>query len=346
MLIISSIVASIVAAPILAISACISKLFSAVTGIKPLDISRASFIKEMQTYVSASKGLTSEWVCGQKVHLLCRHATIFSNYPPIVIIHGTGSGSLYYAEFMQTFPKVYDVYCIDLPGWGISEDPPFDLNAIALERCYAYYGHIIMSALNEIYPAKNAKFVFLGHSFGSFILIKSISCNYIPSHQIKKCVLTCVPGLHKETSKYAYLWGSLFISGIAESIFKQWWSSHLFSVFLFRRELQLRTLQVMHSFIPNGYGYKMVGRHMGFTGRLFKPEWLLPIRNELVYISNNKCKVGMICGTMDTIVNKEHMKEISESCSKIKCYELNSSHSLFCKVDLFPDLLKIINNAK
>jgi hypothetical protein len=343
MLIAASTVVSIVATPILVASACISKLYSAITGFKPLDISRESFIKEMNKYIPTMKELTSVWVCNRKIHVLCRHASVFSNYPPIVIIHGTRSGSFNYSEFMESFPKMYDVYCIDLPGWGISEDPPFNLGSAVLERCYSYYANVIMSALTEIYPVKNAKFVFVGHSFGSFLLTKSIVNGYIPSEKIQKCVLTCAPGVHKETSKYAYFWGTIFITGIMESLFKQWWSSHLFSAFLYRKETQLLTLQCMHKFIPNGEGFKIVGRHMGFKGRLFKPEWINPIRNELIHMSKYNCNLVLICGLMDTIVNQKHTKDISDEIQKIKYHELKSDHSMFLKRDLFPLLLDIIN---
>ena len=149
--------------------------------------------------------------------------------------------------------------------------------------------------------------------------------------------------MHKETSKYAYFWGTLFITGIMESLFKQWWSSHLFTAFLYRKETQLETLQCMHRFIQNGEGYKLVGRHMGFTGPLFRPEWISPVRNELIHISKYKCKLELIGGLMDTIVNTDHIKEISSEVKRIKYHAVSSDHSLFSQKELFPDLLDIIN---
>lgn len=238
---------------------------------------------------------------------------------------------------MQSFPNIYDVYCIDLPGWGVSECPLFHLGTTDLSRCYGYYGNIIMSALAEVYPSKDAKFVFVGHSFGALLLMKAIVLDYIPQHKIKRCILTCMPGLHCQTAKYHFI-GSLFISGLMESIFKQWWSRHLFSAFLYRKKTQLQTLKHMCSFIPNGIGYKLLGNHMSFCGFL-KVDWTNPVRNELLHIAKYKCTVRLIGGTHDSITNIQHMKNIST----IPCYELNGGHALFAEKELFPRLLKIIN---
>ena len=340
MLLATAAVLTTLSAPILAVSACISKLFSAITGINPVDVSRESFIKEMTNYLPTN-GLSSAWVCGRKVHVLCRHATIFSNYPPIVIIHGTGSCSFNYCEFMQSFPKVYDVYCIDLPGWGISEDPPYELGSVGLDRCYAYYANIIMTALSDIYPSKNASFVFVGHSFGSWILTKCIAEEYIPPAKIQRCILVCAPVFHKEVSKCQYLWGTVFITGILESIFKTWWARHLFSAFLYRKKTQLLTLQNMHRFIPNGFGYKLVGRNIAFSGRWFRPEW--SYCNELIDIFKySSVVIRLVYGKYDTIVDPQRILQFSNK-NNCKCYKVISGHSPFLEKNEFLTLRKIIN---
>ena len=323
---ISATITAVVCTPILFASACISKLYSLITNNKPLDTSRDSFLHEMKDYVSTSKGLTSAWVCNRKVHVLCRHASIFSNYPPIVIIHGTGTCSVNYAEFMLSLPKTHDVYCIDLPGWGISEDPPFDLKTAEIGRCYAYYANIIMASLSDIYPAKNARFRFVGHSFGALLLTNAIALGYIPPCKIDNCVLACMPGLYPLKTPSI---GALFISGLAESIFKQWWSRHLFSAFLYRKKAktQLQTLQQMRPFIPNGLGHKLVSRHL---------------KQQVLDISTRN-KIHLVYGVSDTIVNIQDMRNFADEGNKgVKCHELECGHSLFTNRELFRTLLTII----
>ena len=337
-----AIISAIVAAPVLMVSACISKIYSCITGNKPMDVSRETFIDEMTDYVSASKGLTSTWTCDGKVHVLCRYATVFSGYPPIVLIHGTGSCSLNYAEFMQSLPRVYDVYCIDLPGWGISEDPYFDLADNSLRQCCEYYGDIIMSALYEIYPVKNAKFMFVGHSFGAFLLVKIIASGYIPRSKIESCTLVCPSGLDT-TTKYQIM-GALFSFGFQESIFKQWWSQHLFSAFLYRKKTQLQTLQTLYRFIQNGDGYKLVKKQIEFRYFWwFRVEWVNLIQSQLIYIANN-ISVKVVCGLHDQLIDCVRTKNVSDESSEIKYHALKGGHSLFSQKELFSRLLTIIDD--
>jgi len=341
----STILGSIIGTPILMASSMISKLYSLITGNNPIDVSRLSFIREISTYIdTTNKRVRSRWACNGTIHVLCRHATVFSGFPPIVFIHGTGSCSFNFVEIMEKFPKTYDVYCIDLPGWGISEDPPFDLATAEQSDVFAYYGKTIVSAMKEVYIAADPKYIFVGHSFGSLILLKSIHLGYIPRDIIHKCVLTSLPGLvpltSKYTCKYPYLWGIFFRMGWLESIFKQSWSPYLFRAFLFRKSSELTTLQRMYLFIPNGKGYQFVSRQMKFRG-LLPPNWINVCYNELLNVSYTN-KTELIGGKLDSIVDIARMRQIC-NC---KLYELNGGHSLFSDKSLHLKLIDIIDDFK
>ena len=340
LIIASTILGSIIGTPILIASSMISKLYSIVTRNNPIDVSRLSFIREISNYIeTTNKRICSQWVCNGKVHVLCRYATVFSGFSPIVFIHGTGSSSFNFAEIIEQFPKTHDVFCIDLPGWGISEDPPFDLSTADQSYVFSYYGEIIMSAMKELYMAADAKYIFVGHSFGSLILLKSIHLGNIPRNAIHKCVLTSLPGIAPLTSRYR-LWGTFFIMGWLESMFKQWWSPYLFRAFLFRGWSELDTLQRMHKFIPNGKGYQFVGRQMTFRG-LLPPVWIKVCYNELLNVAYTN-KIELIGGKSDTIVDIAPMRHIC-NC---KLYELNGGHSLFLDKSLYLKLIDIIDDFK
>ena len=337
----STILGSIIGTPILMATSMISKLYSLITGNNPMDVSRASFIREISSYIdTTNKNVSSRWVCNRTVHVLCRHATIFSGFPPIVFIHGTGSCSFHFADIMEKFPKTYDVYCIDLPGWGISEDPPFDLETMEQSDVFAYYGETIVSAMKEVYMAADPKYIFVGHSFGSLILLKSIHMGNIPRDIIHKCVLTSLPGLVPLTSRYPYVWGTIFMMGWLESIFKQSWSPYLFRAFLFRGSSELQTLQTMHRFIPNIKGYQFVSRQMTFRG-LLPPVWIKLCYNELLNVAYTN-KTELIGGKSDTIVDISPMRHIC-NC---KLYQLNGGHSLFSDKSLHLRLIDIIDDFK
>jgi pimeloyl-ACP methyl ester carboxylesterase len=339
--IVSTILSSVIGTPILIASSVISKLYSIITRNNPIDVSRPSFIREISKYIeTTNKRMCSKWVCNGKVHALCRYATVFSGFDPIVFIHGTGSSSFNFVEIMEKFPKTHDVFCIDLPGWGISEDPLFDLETADQSDVFAYYGETIMSAMKELYIAGNAKYIFVGHSFGSLILLKSIHLGNIPRNVIHKCVLTSLPGIVPLTSTYPYLWGTIFMMGWLESMFKQWWSPYLFRAFLFRGSSELNTLQKMSRFIPNGKGYQFVSRQMTFRG-LLPPIWAKLSYNELVNVAYTN-KVELIGGTHDSIVDINPMRYIC-NC---KLYELNGGHSLFLDRSLHIKLIDIIDDFK
>ena len=337
----STVLGSIIGTPILIVTSMISKLYSLITGNNPIDVSRISFIHEMSTYTdTTNKRVRSRWVCNGKVHALYRPSTVFSGFPPIVMIHGTGSCSFNFVEIMEKFPKTYDVFCIDLPGWGISEDPPFDLATAEQGDVFAYYGKTIVSAIKELYMAADPKYIFVGHSFGSLILLKSIHLGYIPRDIIHKCVLTSLPGLVPFTSKYPYLWGTFFIMGWFESMFKQSWSPYLFRAFLFRKSSELTTLQRMYRFIPNGRGYQFVSKQMTFRG-VFPPIWTKLTYNELLNVAYTN-KIELIGGKLDTIVDIAPMRYVC-NC---KLYEINGPHCLFSDKSLHLKLIDIIDDFK
>lgn len=337
----STILSSVIGTPILIASSVMSKLYSIVTRNNPIDVSRPSFIREISNYIeTTNKRICSQWVCNGTVHVLCRYATIFSGFPPIVFIHGTGSSSFHFIELMEKFHKTHDVFCIDLPGWGISEDPPFDLATADESDVFSYYGETIMSAMKEIYMAADAKYIFVGHAFGSLILLKSIHLGNIPRNAIHKCILTSLPGIVPLTSRYPYLWGTVFIMGWLESMFKQWWSPYLFRSFLFRGYSEINTLQTMCRFIPNGKGYQFVSRQMRFRG-LLSPIWTKLSYNELINVAYTN-KVELIGGTHDSIVDINPMRHIC-NC---KLYELNGGHSLFLDKSLHIKLIDIIDDFK
>jgi pimeloyl-ACP methyl ester carboxylesterase len=238
---------------------------------------------------------------------------------------------------MESLPKTYDVYCIDLPGWGISKDPLIDLANVELDQVYKYYAQTVIAVLAEIHPLKNATFTLVGHSLGSFLLLKSIT--YIPLNRVNKLVLTCLPGIEPQTSRYPYFFATYFVYGF-EAIFKQWWSRHLFCAFLYRKRTQLETLKRMHAFIPNGVGYKIVGRHTPFKG-------ISPIKVELLDASNY-VRIDLINGSKDALVDIRPVRAFVKTTihpKTIKLHEFEGyGHMVFSRKELFKRLINIIND--
>ena len=308
---------SIIYAPALIVSACVSKIYSLITGIKPIEISKESFVAEIKTYASSNieKGIISVTVCNNTIHMLCRHATVFSNYPPVVIINE--GGSFNYVEFMESFPKIYDVYCIDLPGMGISSDPAFHLEKVKLENYYAYYAQLIMNALYAVYPAKNARFTFIGDSFGALLMLKTISSGFIPYQKIHKFIM--VP-YQQQNNCFSFFerWC------IQTFTFKQW----LFSPFLYRKKTQLETIQQMQKFLKNSIS-EIRRRMLCYT-----------FEEEEVIHTSKYCYIDLIIDGNDHPEIKQQPKHYA-----IKTHELDWDNCLFTQKDLFPKLLSIIESC-
>ena len=328
--------ATIIGIPIITLS---YKLYSIISKNEPMDISRNAFIEALIIYINTkNKRIIIEMTHNNQVVVLCRYATVSSGFPPVVILHGTNSGSFDYVDFMESFPQTHDVYCIDLPGWGISVEPFSNLSNTDLNELFRYYGDLVMSVLSELGPLE--KFTFVGHSFGSFLLVKMMENGSIPKKNIYKSVLTCLPGLAPYTSKYHYLWGTFFIYGLAESPFKQWWSKYLFRPWLFRgNKTPLEILQRTHRFITNSTGYKLVCRQMTFRG-ILPPVWKTTIFNQVQQLSHT-ISITLINGTYDTIIDIRNARYLSDN-SSIKLYEFNCGHSLYSQPELYTSLGEII----
>ena len=84
--------------------------------------------------------------------------------PALFLLHGYGAGAAFWVHSMDTFAAIYDVYAIDILGFGMSDHESF--TAKTPEEAEAHYVqslHRFQSAL------KLDQVVLLGHSFGGMI---------------------------------------------------------------------------------------------------------------------------------------------------------------------------------
>jgi pimeloyl-ACP methyl ester carboxylesterase len=229
-------------------------------------------------------------------------------------------------EFMKSIPKIYDVYCIDLPGWGISDTPTSTVNL------HEYYSKIILKTMTEIHPFENSKFILIGHSVGSFLLSHAITSGIIPSSKISKCIFSALPGLSQNVSRFSYLWGLVVRSEIIESMFKQWWSPHLFSAFLYPRTTSIDKINLIHRFLPCANEYKLDGTHIELL--LLSKE-----RRRALLFASTRVPITLVCGYNDTIVDYKYVKDFSdESDGLIKFVGLDCGHFPFKQSTMFSQL--------
>jgi pimeloyl-ACP methyl ester carboxylesterase len=344
----------LLATPICLVTACIAKLIYKFTSAKPFDVSRNAYIKRMSTYLNREclrDGFTVTWALGGSVHVLCRYSTIFSGEPPIFIIPSASKCSLDYMKFIKSIPKYHDVFCIDLPGWGISEPLlNVDLSNDPLPAIFKSYAVMIYKMMTEMCPIHGQTFTLVGDAFGAYLLTHAISSGIIPMNKINKFILCEPPGLSKNTLRQPYLRGIPIKMGLLNALTNTWFFRHICSAFLYNHSITLDTLLWLRHFIPGKHGYKMLSRNIRLRG-ILPPQWDITIKDSLVEIVKEKAKakvkmsIFIMHGLRDSVVSYRHAKELCEETKYIKYVECWSCHDLLSYSRNFHDLFRILQGT-
>lgn len=320
------------------VSSIISKIIYRVTGVKQFDTSKEAYIKYMKVFTDGSSygnrlfksKFQSLWVLKGDVHVLCRYSTVFSDEPPIFIIHDFDSCSFNYVEFMRRIPEHHDVFCIDLPGWGISESlSNVVLTSDKFHTIYQIYSDIICRTILEICPIEGTKFSLFGHSFGATLLSHVIASKMIAHRQIDRIVLYNL----QERSSFI---SNLFIKmGFPDVLFNVWWAPHLFCAFLQKRAITPKVLGFLRRFIVNKDGHKLMLRDQSDDDLN---------RDNLILVNASKnVKVILVNGVYDTMVDCERAETLcKESRNSIKSHELETDHYMPARIEDFQQLFKIM----
>ncbi|MEX0945642.1 MAG: alpha/beta hydrolase [Balneolaceae bacterium] len=106
---------------------------------------------------------------------------------PLLILHGWGSSSEVMSPIAQKLKDLRTSYMIDLPGFGLSPEPP---SAWSVDD---YMKAVKMFILKQ-FPDPNVKIDLLVHSFGARIAIKMLTDKEL-SNRLDKIVFTGAAGL-------------------------------------------------------------------------------------------------------------------------------------------------------
>lgn len=134
----------------------------------------------------------------------------------LIFLHGWGVNSRYWFKIIENL-KQFNIYLIDLPGFGESQVPPTSYNVDD-------YKNIVKEFINKI---SLKKIVIIGHSFGGRITIKLASEN--PEY-LKKIILVDTAGVvnsssaKKIVSIFAKLISPIFKPSFMQSVRKKLYS--------------------------------------------------------------------------------------------------------------------------
>jgi len=200
-------------------------------GLKLLETSKDALLKDMSLFIKTNNMFSSLWLLDNTVHVLCRHATIFSGRDPIVII--ANSCSFDYVEFIKKIPLYYDVYCFNLPGRN--------LNPILKEAHYS--NDYCVAHLNTVISLlRITNYTLMCESFGAGLVIESIVSNHLNVNKISNLILI------NFEPRSIYFWTRIKIS-ILQITTRNCWSSLLFSIFLYSRPYALDRIRAVYNFV-------------------------------------------------------------------------------------------------
>jgi len=230
-----------IASPILFLASIVAKLKYSLRGVKQLETSKESVLRDIELFVKKSNRVfCSLWLFNDTVHVLCRYATIFSGRSPIVILANTCSFD--YIEFMMNIPRIYDVYCIDLPTCGLNSIPTLCQrdNHSGLLFCETHLASIILS----LSPSNSTKFTIVGESYGVTLITNAIASDAIKLNKVHELILINLPRL----SFNRHLLTKLKIC-FSHFVLKSFWAPWLFAAYLYPRKEVLSRIRTAFPFI-------------------------------------------------------------------------------------------------
>ena len=230
-----------ISSPILFLSSIVAKLKYSLRGVKQLETSKESVLRDIELFVKKSNRVfCSLWLFNDTVHVLCRYATIFSGRSPIIILANTCSFD--YIEFMMNVPRIYDVYCIDLPTCGLNPTCQRDnKNNSSLLFCETHLASIISS----LSPSHSTKFTIVGESYGVTLITNAIASDAIKLNKVNELILINLPRL-----SCGYL-STKFKICFSHFILKSSWAPWLFAAYLYPRKYVLSRIRTAFKFITD-----------------------------------------------------------------------------------------------
>lgn len=192
----------------------------------------------------------------------------------IVLLHGWGQSHAFWKEFYTRMPGGYHVYILDLPGFGLSQEPSF---VWSLED-YADFLKAFSTRLKINNP------IIVGHSFGG-----RIASVYASKYPVKKLILYSNSGLPQMSLK----------TFVFKNIFNQI-GKHFFPNQLYQLHTKL--------FKPKQYNNEIVLNRK--RSRLILDMYTRPFPNLYKHFEKIKAPTLIITGSKDYLVSPKTGKRI------------------------------------
>ena len=289
-----------ISSPFFLLSSIVAKLKYCLKGVTQLETSKESVLSDVDLFIKESNRVfSSMWLFNNTVHVLCRYATIFSNQSPIIILANTCSFD--YVEFMRNIPRIYDVYCIDLPTYGLN--PICQKVDYGLLFCETHLASIILL----LSPSNSTKFTIVGESYGVALITNAITSDAIKLNRVNEIILINLPRL-----SYGYF-ATKFKICFSNLVLKSSWAPWLFSAFLYPRKEVLSRIRTAFKFITNNDQPNNNMASVWASGFDLK---------DLFYLSG-KLKITLVEDTITGARYAAYLRQRSGNALKFNNYTLN-----------------------
>jgi pimeloyl-ACP methyl ester carboxylesterase len=181
------------------------------------------------------------------------------NSKNVFLVHGTASSSLSFIYLLDDFSETFNVYVIDLPGFGRCHVEGCDSISIT------YLVNVLKESMDKLYICKA---VFIGHSFGGYLCIE-FAQSY-PSY-VDSIILLNPAGIFPSLGYTGAYWAVVFKLSIPNSV--RWLKQ--FGYFLVTDILHFSQESLYWWYIkahPRGIGDKLVSSkvNLNFFGAYWK----------------------------------------------------------------------------
>ena len=210
---------------------------------------------------------------------------------PMILIHGGAGSSLTFVNIMEPLSKVFNVYALDLPGFGRSH---FNSSFRSIKKLYENPADIYCDIIKEFMDLLKIKTVILcGHSFGGYISIRF--CKIYRS-RVSGLVLMNPAGVFPTLGSLGMYWACVFkfsVPNIGRYLGR---FGYLFMTHLFTSSTETMYWYYITSH-PRGIGDLFIRDKI--TLSMFHAYWNAPVFDHFDEI---RCPILCIYGAEDTIM--------------------------------------------
>ena len=254
----------------------------------------------------------------------CTHHNNNKEKPNLLMIHGSNSSMSTYLKIVDDLIDTYDVYLINLPGFGVSDLSDISISLLTTDETIDMYSYIIKEYISAL-RLDNLSVV--GHSFGGYL---SVNTAYRYPELIDKLVLINPAGIFNFGSHWGLLVSICFYIGFPHNVLQ------FIPCIIMKHVIEF----VARFNLEYAYDLMLYSTRLNFSSQIINK--FIKISRSGSYVANPLLRiftkmnipVGLIYSKNDVIMPVEHGECLSKAFDLPLRVIDNSGHSLQYDTDL------------